>query len=36
MPLGVMRKHIKYEFNFDVFTLLFMQYYIHQICAFYH
>ena len=34
-PLGVMRKHIKYIY-FDVFTLLFMQYYIHQICAFYH
>ena len=34
-PLGVMRKHIKY-INFDVFTLLSMQYYIHQICAFYH
>ena len=29
MPLGVMRKHIKY-YNFDVNTTL----YIHQICAF--
>ena len=31
MPLGVMRKHIKY-YNFDINTTL----YIHQICAFYH